>query len=296
MFDARKCLICKAPNRTVYWHYDTEKGSKWCFCNKCDRGYSVYQYCNLAGITLKQLLTESVNFDNVQERDNTIERMDWPEQFVSLLSPQAAEGLQYLQEQRGIQLKEADVYYDNIRNGIVFPYYYEKQFAGAQIRFITPRTRSDGKAWKIDTLTGSRLGLLFGLWDQTPFQPEVKAVGVCEGYINALSLQQSFNSMYGGLLKNPWRFVCISGSGGSEYQIGKLQQLKTSGMKVFGALDSDEAGIKGLAKLQKAGALTHYSLTQDDKKDWNDILKSDGEKKLSELFLANVNKITPVAG
>ncbi len=287
--DGRRCLICRAHNQTLYWHYDTKKGEKWVFCNKCDRGYSIYQYCKIAGITLKDLLNNSYNLEETEERDNTISRLEWPEYFISLLSPNAQDGLTYLTKERKIDLKEADLYYDSVRHGIVFPYYFEKTFAGAQIRYLKPKIK-EGKEQKIDTLTGTRLGLLFGMWNQSPFPIEVKAVGVCEGYINALSLQQSFNEMYGGIRKCPWRFICMSGSGGSKYQIEKLIQLKEAGYKVLGALDSDEAGIKGLAKLKEHGAITHYSLTEDSDKDWNDILR-EPNSNLREIFLANSTKV-----
>jgi DNA primase len=182
------------------------------------------------------------------------------------------------------------MYYDLEQEGIVFPYYYGNHFVGAQVRFIEPRVKEDGSLWKITTLPGTRLGLLFGLWNQDKFITDIKAVVVCEGYFNALSLQQAFNARYGGVSHNPWRFVATSGSGLSDHQAEALKELKEKGFKIVGAFDTDSAGLKGLNKMIEKECITHYSLTNDTEKDWNDILKESGPKGLAKLFLQSVVK------
>jgi DNA primase len=203
--------------------------------------------------------------------------------------PRAEDGVSYIKS-RGLTL-EGDIYYDLDNNGIVFPYYYENYFCGAQIRFIEEKINKDGDPWKITTLPGTRLGLLFGMWNQTNLMPQVKAVVICEGYFNALSLQQALNDKYGSVSRNPWKFICASGSGVSDHQAQALKDLKERGHKVIGAFDSDEAGLKGLKKLIDKNCVTHYSLTEDNDQDWNDVLKLNGHEYLANLFLKNIKRI-----
>ena len=125
------------------------------------------------------------------------------------------------------------------------------------------------------------------MWNQGKIRPQIKGIVVCEGYFNALSLQQAFNIKYGGISNNPWKFICTSGSGVSDHQAEALKNLKEQGYKVVGGFDTDEAGFKGLRKLIDAKAITHFSSTGEINIDWNDVLKRDGYEKLAKLFLSN---------
>ena len=229
------------------------------------------------------------NFEWEEARPNEVQAMSWPASFIPLSDPRSKKGVEYIKS-RGLSL-EGDMYYDLEQEGIVFPYYYGNHFVGAQVRFIEPRVKEDGSLWKITTLPGTRLGLLFGLWNQDKFITDIKAVVVCEGYFNALSLQQAFNARYGGVSHNPWRFICASGSGVSDHQAEALKELKEKGFKVVAAGDTDEAGLKMIKKMTKIGCITHYSLTNDTEKDWNDILKAEGPKELAKIFLSNTQKV-----
>ena len=129
------------------------------------------------------------------------------------------------------------------------------------------------------------------MWNQEKFITNIKTVGICEGYFNALSLQQAFNDMYGGVVNNPWKFISTSGSGISQHQREAISDLKEQGYKIVAALDSDEAGLKGLGKLIDADSITHFALTEDDEKDWNDLIQEKGHKQLAKLFLSKVVKV-----
>jgi DNA primase len=183
------------------------------------------------------------------------------------------------------------MYYDIEREGIVFPYYFLDHFCGAQIRFLNPKTNHEGEIQKIDTLPGTRLGMLFGLWNQGRFITNVRAVGVCEGYFNALALQQAFNIKYGGVVNNPWKFICTSGCNVTKHHQEVLQELSQQNIKVIGAYDADEPGREGLSKMVKYKCITHYSSTLDDEMDWNDVLKSEGHEALAERFLKNLSRL-----
>lgn len=281
--DNRWCLICQPKNRTLYWHQNDD-GKIWCYCNKCDRGYSLEQYCQIADIDMTEFLTGE--FHMQEAKPDEVQAMAWPSSFVPLSDPRAEKGVEYIKS-RGLTL-DGDMYYDLNEEGIVFPYYVENHFCGAQIRFIEERINEDGDTWKITTLPGTRLGLMFGMWNQGKLMPQVKAIVVCEGYFNAVSLQQAFNLKYGGISHNPWKFICSSGSGVSDHQAEALKVLKEQGCKVFGGFDTDEAGFKGLRKLIDANALTHFSSTAEVGVDWNDILQRDGHEALAKLFLSNI--------
>jgi hypothetical protein len=226
---------------------------------------------------------------HIQEADDQVNAMSWPLSFVPLSDSRAVKGVEYIKS-RGLNV-DGDMYYDMEDEGIVFPYYFENHFCGAQVRFLEERINDDGTSWKITTIPGTRLGLLFGLWNQTKLRPNIKAVIVCEGYFNAFSLQQAFNLKYGGISHNPWKFICASGSGVSDHQAQTLRDLKEQGYRVFGGFDTDEAGFKGLRKLVDAGAITHFSSTAEINVDWNDILKRDGYEELAQLFLKNVQSV-----
>jgi hypothetical protein len=289
MLQSRKCLICKGgkKNDCLYWHKDSETGELWVWCQGvCQRGYSLQQYCAIAGIDLEEFLKCDFTFE--ESKPNEVRAISWPSSFVPLSDPRAANGVEYVRS-RGLTM-DGDMYYDLEDNGIVFPYYYDKHFCGAQVRFIEERIGSDGEPWKITTLPGTRLGLLFYGWNQSRFMGDVKGVIVTEGAFNALSIMQSLNATYGGISKNPWRVMACSGSGGSAHHIEALQELMGNGLKVVIAPDTDPAGFKMLHKFISGKAMTHFALTGDTEKDWNDMLKQLGHKELAKFFLSKIEK------
>lgn len=202
--------------------------------------------------------------------------------------PRSAEGVHYVRS-RGLTL-DGDMYYDMEQNGIVLPYYYDKHFCGAQVRFIQERKTPEGDPWKITTMPGTRLGLLFYGWSQSRFVGNVKGVIVTEGAFNAMAVMQSLNIVYGGISKNPWRAIACSGSGGSQHQIEALTELKNNGVKIVIAPDTDPAGIKMMHKFIEGGAMTHFAITGDTDKDWNDVLKDMGHKEFAKFFLSKIEK------
>ncbi len=287
--DNRWCLICQPRNRTLYWHQN-EDGKIWCYCNKCDRGYSLEQYCETADIDMQEFLTG--DFHMQEAKEDTVEAMAWPSTFVPLSDPRAAKGVEYIKS-RGLTL-EGDMYYDLDEEGIVFPYYVENYFCGAQVRFLKTRINEDGDEWKITTLPGTRLGLLFYGWNQTKFLAQVKRVIVTEGAFNALSIQQALNQAYGGVSRCPWRVIACSGSGATELQRETLKELKDKGFTVVIAPDTDEAGMKMYQKFLDSGCATHYAFTGDTTKDWNDLLKEMKHEEFAQFFLRSVQKVQPL--
>lgn len=284
--DNRWCLICQPRNRTLYWHQN-EQGKIWCYCNKCDRGYSLEQYCEIADIDMTEFLTG--NFHMQEAQPNEVTAMAWPHSFVPMSDPRAEKGVEYVKS-RGLNI-DGDMYYDLNEEGIVFPYYVENHFCGAQIRFIETRINEDGDEWKITTLPGTRLGLLFYGWNQSKLLAQIKGVIVCEGAFNALSIQQALNSVYGGVSRCPWRLLACSGSGLSEHQAEALKEFKELGLKVVGAPDTDEAGFKMLNKMKELNCITHYLMTGDTEQDWNTLLKSLGHKELAKFVIKNIKSI-----
>ena len=288
MISTKHCLICQRPNQTLHWHRDSDTGDIWCWCQgTCHRGYSLRQYVHMAGLSLTEFLHG--DFDFKESTPNEVQVMRWPVKFVPLSDPRAEKGVAYVRS-RGLSL-DGDMYYDKEREGIVFPYYFENYFCGAQIRFIQLRTIRGGDEQKIDTLPGTRLSMLFGLWNQSQFVTDVKAVGVCEGYFNALALQQAFNLKFGGVATNPFKFVCTSGCNVSQHHREVLGELLKQGVKVIGAFDADAPGIDGTAKMVKNGCLSHISTTQDTEMDWNDMLKQHGHEAIAEMFLRNITRV-----
>jgi hypothetical protein len=282
------CLICKRNNRTLHWHIDNDTGNIWCWCNgKCQRGYSIREYCHLSGVSLSDFLKGDFSFN--ESTPNEVSRLEWPSHFIPLSDPRAKKGVEYIKG-RGLGL-QGDMYYDMKREAIVLPYYFQNTFVGAQMRYITPITTEDGDVLKITTMPGTRLGLVFYNWNQEPFITNIKGVIVCEGAFNALAIQQSLNKLYGGVLKNPWKAVACSGSGSTKHHLSKFKELLEAGIKVVCAPDSDEAGLKMLSKFKTAEAVSHYALTMDSSKDWNDILKEQGSEKFSKFFLSTVKSI-----
>lgn len=286
MISTKKCLICKAHNDTLYWHKDDEKESIWCWCNKCDKGRTIYSYCNEAGISLAEFLKGE--FDFIEAKPNEITRIEWPYNFIPLSDSRAIEGVQYLAK-RGLTTV-GDLYYDIIDKGIVFPYHYNSIFCGAQIRFIKERINDDGDIWKITTIPGTRLGLVIYGYNQTNIAPHIKGLVVTEGAINALSIQQSLDLLYGGILKNPWKAVACSGSGGSSHQLEVFKELIDKGYKVVVAPDKDEAGLKMFKKYVKGQSATHFAIT-DTEKDWNDELIRLGGIEFARYFLEKIKEI-----
>jgi hypothetical protein len=184
------------------------------------------------------------------------------------------------------------MYYDVLRDGIVFPYYYDKFFVGAQTRFINPKTSVDGHVHKIDTMPGTRLGLLFYNWNSTLLSPQVKGIIVTEGAFNCKSIEQSLNKLYGSVLKNPWKCVAASGSGASKHQIEMMRELKDRGYKIVIAPDADLAGQNMCEKFIKAEAATHYAFPDDgNNQDWNDVFKELGKDGFSRYFLGRVRGV-----
>lgn len=213
--------------------------------------------------------------------------MEWPSSFVPLFDHRAKPGMEYLKS-RGIDPDDG-LYYDTWRNGIVFPYRYDGVFVGAQIRFLDPSSNEDGR--KIDTLSGTRSGLLFYNWDQSNLLPQIKAVIITEGALDCKCIEQSLMQTYGGILKNPWKCIATSGSGSSKHQLDTVKELKDSGYKVVLASDSDKAGMEMLGKYLKAEAITHYAFTEDSTKDWNKISQTMSKEEFSQFFLSKVQSV-----
>ncbi len=285
--DNRWCLICQPRNRTLYWHLK-EDGSIFCWCNKCDRAYSLTQYCEIAGIDKEQFI-DGGDFVIQEAQPNEVNAMAWPAKFIPLSDPRSVKGVEYIKS-RGLNI-EGDMYYDLEEEGIVFPYYFENQFCGAQVRFIKERINEDGDKWKITTLPGTRLGLLFYGWNQAKLMAQIKGIIVCEGAFNAISIQQAFNKRYGGLSRCPWRVIACSGSGATEFQTETLKELREQGYKIIIAADTDEAGIKMFNKYREAGAATHYAFTNDTTKDWNVLLKELGHDEFATFVLKSITAV-----
>lgn len=290
MINTKKCLICKGghKNDCLYWHLDKDNGQIWCWCQgKCQRGYSLQQYCALSGISVKEFLQGDFNF--IESKPNEVNRIEFPKTFIPMFHKDAQPGLEYLKT-RKIQ-PDDNMWYDTGRKGIVFPYYYESLFCGAQIRFIEPWYDADGELRKIDTMPGTRLGLLIYNWNQGPFATPIKGLIITEGAFNALAIQQALNKKYGSIMDNPWKCIALSGSGGSEHHINAIKELKDAGIKVVLAPDTDDAGLHMLQKFTKAEAITHYSLTKDTENDWNDVLIKNDQEVLLQTFFKNMVKV-----
>lgn len=286
--DSRWCLICNPKNRTLYWHKDSETGDIWCYCNKCDKGRSLRSYCYEAGLSLNEFLKMDFFFE--EAKPNEVSRIDWPSNFINLADPRADEGVSYIKE-RGLSL-DGDMYYDLSRKGIVFPYYFGNYFCGAQTRFLKPYLDLEGNEHKIDTLPGTRLGLLFYGWNQDKFMGNVRYLVVVEGAFNALSINQAFAAYYGGsIVASPWRAVALSGAGASKHQIETLKDLKKEGLFIVSAPDRDEAGIKMFKKMLRYDSISHTAFPVDENKDWNDYLKDMGPIDFAKWFLDRIKKI-----
>jgi 5S rRNA maturation endonuclease (ribonuclease M5) len=289
--NTKKCLICAggAKNDRLHWHQDPETNEIWCWCQgACKRGYSLYEYCAKAGLSLRDFLKGNFHFE--ESRPNEVNSMVWPAYFLPLFDPRAKEGLDYVNS-RGIDSGVGDMFYDAEDHGIVFPYYFGNTFVGAQVRYIEPWMDKDGELRKVDTIPGTRLGLLFYGFSQASLPPHIKAVIVCEGAFNALSLQQALNAVYGSVSNNPYRCVATSGCNLTTHHSDVLKELKQQGKKIILGYDYDEAGLKGISRAIKQECITHVAYTGDNKKDWNDLLIELGERELAKFFLKGVKPI-----
>lgn len=284
----KKCLICKRKNDTLHWHIDPDTKHIWVWCNgKCQRGYSLFDYCKHAGVSLKELL--QCEFDFKESTPNEVRKMDWPAWFIPLTDSRAQKGVEYIKS-RGLSL-DGDMYYDLDDEAIVFPYYFQGVFVGAQMRLLTPIMNEEGEVQKMDTLPGTRLGYLFYNWSQEPLPAQVKGVIVTEGAFNSIAIQQALNLMYGGIIKNPWRVIAASGSGASDHQRETMKELKDAGYKIVVAPDTDEAGLKMLKKFKETDSMTHWAMTGDTEKDWNDVLKEMGHAEFAKYFISRIQSV-----
>jgi len=283
----KHCLICKRPNETLHWHIDKDTGEIWVWCNgTCQRGYGIHDYCNKAGVSLKDFLKG--NFDFKESQPNTVTKMEWPTSFIPLSDPRAKKGVEYLQK-RGLNTSH-DFYYDMNYEGIVFPMYFSSVFVGSQTRLLTPWINQDGEETKITTLPGTRTGLLFWGYNGETIMTHIKGLIVTEGALNAASIQQALNTLYGGFIRNPWKVIAASGSGASQHQREELKKLKDKGYKIICASDNDQAGLKCFKKYVEFGSLTHYAFC-DTKADWNDELQRLGDIEFAKYFLSRVKPV-----
>jgi len=286
----KKCLICKdgRKNDSLHWHQDTETREIWVYCvGKCQRGYSLYQYVALAGLKLSEFLKGS--FEIKEATPNEVNKMEWTSTFIPLADPRAEAGMKYI-ESRGVDIVDG-MYYDTWRKGIVFPYYFYNSYCGAQIRLINPWTDEEGNVRKIDTLPGTRLGLLFYGWNQDKFLTNIKGLIVVEGAFDRAIIQQSLDHLYGGIIKNPWKAVASSGAGVSQHKIDVLKGLRGQGIKVISAMDSDEAGLKSFKKMAANEAVSHYTFTNEKGVDWNDLSKRMGKEAFGKWFLGSIRSV-----
>jgi hypothetical protein len=231
-----------------------------------------------------------LNIDFKEAVPGEVQKMEWPAWFLPLWDPRSKPGVDYLAS-RGLNIHDG-VYYDGDSQGIVFPYFYDQVFVGAQIRFIEPRKFPDGSVQKIDTLPGSRLGLLFWQYNQTFIPSGVKNIVITEGAINAMSLQQAFQKTVSKELCSQFLFISTSGCNMSTHHVEAMKELKDRGYKVILAYDSDEAGIISLDKIKSKECVSHFSLSMDDELDWNDILIKKGPNVLVKTFLSNIRSIS----
>jgi len=282
------CLICKRKNQTLHWHINAETKDIWVYCvGSCQRGYSLYDYCFRSGVRLNEYLKNE--FDFQESRPNEVNKIEFPKHYMTLSDPRAKDGVEYIKD-RGLRL-DGDMYYDSEMKGIVFPYYFENAFVGSQTRFLEPRIWKDGTVQKIDTTPGTRLGLLFYGWNQTPLMAHVKGLILVEGALDAISIQQALNDLYGSVVTNPWRACSCSGAGATKHHLETAKELRENGYKVIVAPDSDEAGLKMLAKFQNANAASHYAFTGDSDHDWNDILRNMGHIEFAKWFIKQIKKV-----
>lgn len=282
-------MICKGgrKNDCLHWHIDPDTQDIWVYCvGKCQRGYSLRSYCYHAGLDLAEFLKGDFEFK--EAASNEVNVLEWPSRFIPLSDPRSMPGVEYVKS-RGLT-PQGDMYYDLERDGIVFPYYFENSFCGAQTRYIKPKVYENGDVQKMDTMPGTRLGNLVYGWNQSKFIGNVKGVIVTEGAFNCISINQALNMAYGGINSNPWRAVACSGAGATKHQKEIFKELKDQGLKVVIAPDFDEAGMHMLKKFKEGDSCTHYALTESEQ-DWNDLLKDMGHIKFAKFFLKCIKNV-----
>lgn len=280
---SKKCLVCQAKHDTIYTHIDSQ-GVPWLYCCKCSDSMDLEDYCAINGIDMptEEEIARVVTYI---EDSNELQKMAWPRSFVPLWDPRSVAGREYLSTR--VIVPNDGMFYCTERKGIVFPYYYESTCVGAQIRLIDP---TPGRS-KMVSVTGTSVSKLFYGWNQGDLPQNVKYLVVTEGAFNAIALQQTLNSHYGSALKNPYKSIAASGSSIGKYRSEVLRELIVEGYKIILAPDSDEAGKKMLEKAIDEECLTHYTLTDDQGLDWNDVLKTNGPDALKSQFLGNLRKI-----
>lgn len=283
---SKRCLTCRAKHDTIYYHKDRWE-VPWIYCNKCGDSMDLVDYCAMHGIDLPTE-EEIARVTQDDPGDRELQKMAWPKHFIPLWDKRAEDGVRYLKS-RAIEPGDG-LYYDTERRGIVFPYHYENTCVGAQVRFIEPKEK-DGRTWKITTVPGTKLGKLFYGWNQGQLPFNVKYLVVTEGAFNSIALQQTFNRHYGGITKNPYRFVAASGSSIGKLRCEVLRDQIAEGTKVILAADPDEAGIKMLEEAIREQCITHYSTVSEDGVDWNDLLIRGGDEELAEEFLKNLKRV-----
>lgn len=280
---SKKCLVCQAKHDTIYLHVD-RNGTPWLYCCKCSDSMDLEDYCAINGIDMPTE-EEVAKVASYIEDANELQRMAWPRSFIPLWDPRSAEGRAYLAS-RAIEPSDG-MFYCTERNGIVFPYYYESTCVGAQVRFIEPSINEP----KITTVTGTKLGKLFYGWNQGNLPRNTRYLVITEGAFNSIAIQQVLNKHYGSALNNPYKSIAASGSSVGKYRSEVLRELKDEGYKIILAPDSDEAGAKMLEKAIGEECITHWTRTDDEGLDWNDVLKMNGPDALKSQLLGNLKKI-----
>jgi hypothetical protein len=280
---SKKCLVCQAKHDTCYFHLDTH-GTPWMYCCKCSDSMDLEDYCAINGIEMPTE-EEVARVVTYIEGSKELQKMAWPRSFAPLWDSRSAAGREYLAT-RGIEPSDG-MFYCTEREGIVFPYYYESTCVGAQIRLIEP---TPGRS-KMVSVTGTSVSKLFYGWNQGDLPQNVKYLVVTEGAFNAIALQQTFNHHYKSALHNPYKFVAASGSSIGKHRSEVLRELIAEGYKIILAPDSDEAGVKMLEKAIGEECVTHWTRTDDEGLDWNDVLKLRGPDALKSQLLGNLRKI-----
>lgn len=267
MFNQRKCLICKRPRDTLYWHKD--EMSIWVYCSGiCARIYSLYEYQTVANVHIKDIDLKSIEFEDALPSE--VNTMEWPRNFHPITDSTSIDGMNYIKNVRKLS-PTSNMFYCVDRKAIVLPYFFEHEFVGAQFRYVNKFIDSSGAERKIDTMPGTRLSLLFYNWDQNALMKNVKGVILTEGAFDAIAIQEASNKMYGSAFHNPWKVVATSGSNASAHKLETTKDLIKKGYKVVLAPDSDEAGVKMGSKFVDNYACTHLAYTGERGVDWNDM-------------------------
>ena len=272
-FDFKKCLICKRPNDTLYFHKKEKNILVYC-SGKCQRSYTLSDYCLYSGLTLSQFLKHSDLSFAKEETKGELNAIKFPNYLISMGSNEASAGREYLHK-RGLDVF-GNWFYDAMNKGIFFPYYYRSTFVGGQTRIINPTGP------KVITITGTRNSLLFFNWDQTMLVGKTNVV-VCEGAFNCLSIEKALSMTEVG---KTTLCVALSGSGVSDHQADVLHQVLKAGCKVTWASDFDEAGKKMLKKAIQKGVVSRFVFPVEG--DWNDVLIKQGAYNLCQMFLEGV--------